>query len=180
MRCAAPLLKKLQTERSAMAANDHEYPATELQSAGLHSRGNSTGSFYKVEVRTSYHSPTVIGTGRDAFVIDHCWRYLPIVRGATQWGINIPMRQWDGDAADHGLFSYLVAEAHRWAFLAFLDAHQAAGALCIQTRLVEVQLIRSYDTKELGVGPVQIQDFHKRGEFEPRAGAAPGEGAESK
>lgn len=117
-----------------------------------HGSGNATDIGYKVEVRTSYHSPTVIGQGDDALVIDTFWRQLHIREGSTPFGVNIPVRRsWGRSILDHGLLTYVAAEAHRWAFLAYLEATQTAGTLCIETRLVEVECKTSYALTEKGV-----------------------------
>ena len=67
-------------------------------------------------------------------------------------GVNIPIKSWDAEAATHGLLCY-AAEAHRWAFLAAIEAGIAgpAGALCMETRLVKVVYHQEYSLKELGV-----------------------------
>jgi len=124
-----------------------ELPAVELHTGLSHGSGNGTKRFYKVEVRTTYSSPTVLGD----FVIDHCWRTLPIYEGRSQWGVNIPVQSWDRDGLDHGLVPYSVAEAHRWAFIACLEAKSVGGSLCIKTRLVEIEYHYSFSTKEVGV-----------------------------
>lgn len=124
-----------------------DYPAIELASASLHGSGTHTRTLYKVEVRTSYHSPTVL----DELVIDHCWRTLHIRRGGSPFAANIPLPAMDAEGADHGLVPYIAAEAHRWAFLAALEAVRPAGSLCVQTRLVAVELTTSFTTKETGV-----------------------------
>lgn len=132
-------------------------PELELSNAPVHGNGSSTGTFYKVEFRNISTMVTVIGDGQQPFpfVIDNYWRQLPLTRGATKWGVNIPIRSWDGEAADHGLVTYVAAEAHRWAFLAALEAGVggAGGALCVETRLVAVEFHKEYRTKELGVSP---------------------------
>lgn len=112
-----------------------------------HGSGSGTSTGYKVEVRTTYHAPTVIGT----FVIDGTWREWPVQEGAAPFGANVPIARLDRRLIEVGLLSYVAAEAHRWALLAALDAHKVMGALCIETRLVEVQLNYQYSTKETGV-----------------------------
>ena len=144
-------------------SKEHKAPALEIHSPGLHGSGTSTGTYYKIEFRNTSSMPIVIGDGRRPFpfVIDNYWRALPVCRGATEWGVNIPIRAWDGDAADHGLLSYVAAEAHRWAFLAALEAGVAGagGALCVETRLVAVELHRQHSTKEVGVTEAQSFAF---------------------
>ena len=143
-------------------------PAVELRDEGMHGSGSSTEHFYKVEVRTSYYAPTVIGGDEKSFVIDHCWRELPIYLGSTPWGQNVPIRSHDTHACEHGMVSHTAAEAHRWAFLAWLEANRITGTLCIETRLVKVEIKRSYQTKELGVSAAQVAHDHRESDFAPR------------
>lgn len=130
-------------------------PVLEIHSPGIHGSGNSTGKYYKVEYRSTTPMTKVIGNGQEPFpfLIDHYWRTLQITNAAQQWGVNIPIRPWEVDACKHGLLSYVAAEAHRWAFLAALESGVGGpgGALCVETRLVAVELQQSYSTKELGV-----------------------------
>jgi len=129
-------------------ANHKEYPEIELHRSDTHENGTLTQKMYKVEVRSSYYDPTVVDNG---FVIDFAWRTLPIVRGPSLYGMNVPVAYFDRDGVDHGLVSFTAAQAHRWAFHAWLEARQIAGSLCIQTRLVQVEFHRTHSIKEIGV-----------------------------
>lgn len=148
-----------------MSTKEITYPALELPSATKHGSGSSTGTYFKIEVRNNSSMPKVIGDAKVPipFVIDNYWRTLPIYRGATAWGVNIPIRSWhtDLEAADHGLVSYTAAEAHRWAFLAALEAGTVGGSLCIETRLVAVELHKTYTTKEKGVTASLSQSYRE-------------------
>jgi len=117
-----------------------------MPAAGLHGNGSMSGTCYKIEARNDSATPKVIDpNGAFPLVLDNSWRTVPIVRGAQQWGVNIPIRRWDADAADHGLVPYVVAEAHRWAFLAALEAGLggAGGLLCVETRMVAANSTRA-------------------------------------
>lgn len=127
------------------------YPALEMPSATVHGSESSTRTFYKIEVRTTYHTPKILGEGKNAFVIDHVWREIPIYEGHMPWASNVPVRHYDRDALDRGLVSRLVAEAHRWTFLAALEAGQLGGNLCIETRIVQIELSTTIKTREVGV-----------------------------
>ena len=146
-------------------------PVLEMRSPGMHGNGSSTQTFYKVEYRNTSSMTKVIGNGQDPFpfVIDHYWRTLGIGPGAQQWGVNIPCRRWDGEALGHGLVSYVVAEAHRWAFLAALEAGISGpgGAGCVETRLVAVKLQQQFSTEEIGVSPPITLGYKPDG-IEPR------------
>lgn len=147
-----------QAQEAQTVTETREYPAIELEHLAnkSHGNGSSTTLHYKVEVRTSYPQPKVLNTGgREPFVIDFCWRELPIRLGGTPFGTNIPIQTWDRDAAEQGMVSYIAAEAHRWGFLAWLDANEIGGTMCIETRLVKVEMQKTYKLTELGVGPVQ-------------------------
>ncbi len=134
-----------------------EYPEIELMSAEVHGEGSGHNHGYKVEVRTSYHDPTLIplADGK-VFVIDLVWREWPIREGVTPFGVNIPIKSWDRSNLDRGLVSYVVAEAHRWALLAHLEASTLAGSLCVQTRLVKVKLHYTYKLEEVGVTSANV------------------------
>jgi hypothetical protein len=157
--------------KQPMSKTEDRGPILETHSPGLHGNGNSTGTYYKVEYRSTTSMTKVVGDGREPFpfVIDHYWRTLSIQQGAQQWGVNIPIRPWDGEACKHGLVSHVAAEAHRWAFLAALEAGAAGagGALCVETRLVAVELQQSYSTKEIGVTPQMTLQYKPSG-IEPR------------
>jgi hypothetical protein len=155
-------------------------PELELHSPGLHGGGSQTGTYYKVEYRTTTSLSTVIGNPNEPFpfIIDHYWRSLEIALGATPYGANIPVRRWDTEAAKHGLVSYAAAEAHRWAFLAFLEAHSIGGGLCIETRLVAVKMQQQYSTEEIGVTAHQ-EYRHKPEAIAPRKPKLPTQFAEA-
>lgn len=114
-----------------------------------HGSGSGTQRLYKVEVRTTYPSPAKIGD----FVITGEWRVLPIRHETIPFAANIPSGWTERVAAAHGLglCSFEAAQAHRFAFLATLEAASTMGSLCIQTRLVQIELTYTYATKETGV-----------------------------
>jgi hypothetical protein len=144
-----------------------EMPSIELPSAGKHSSGTRHMTGYKIEVRTSYNNPTILGE----FVIDNVWREIPVIAGATPYGINIPVGEYDRKMlSDVGLLSYIAAEAHRWAFLAVVDSAKISGALCIETRFVKVKYSYSYTTEEIGVSEPHESMSYKRdvAAFKPR------------
>lgn len=155
-------------------------PELELNSRGNHGSGNSTSTYYKVEYRTTTSMSTVLGNPNEPFpfIIDHYWRTLQIIPSAQPWATNIPIRPWDADAAKHGLIPYVAAEAHRWGFLAFLEAKAIAGSLCVETRLVSVRFKQQWSTEELGV--TAHQEFkHKPDAVEPRKPQLPTQLAEA-
>jgi hypothetical protein len=72
----------------------------------------------------------------------------------------------------------VAAEAHRWAFLAALEAGMAGpgGALCVETRLVAVKFSQQYSTVEEGVTfPMTLHSCSrpKLGQRNPRFGEPP-------
>jgi hypothetical protein len=140
-------------------ASDSAMPALEMPAAGKHASGSGRQVGYKVEVRTSFSQPKKIGD----FTIDNVWREFPISEGATPWGNNIPVSVLDRRMLDYGLVSYPVAEAHRWALIAVLEASIMLGSLCVQTRLVQVEFRYTHETEELGVTPPMTSDsFFRR------------------
>jgi hypothetical protein len=158
-----------------------EYPEREVASAGKHGRGGGTQVLYKLEARTTYHTPNVL-THDEHFplVLDHCWRNIPITLGATKWGTNIPIRSWAADAAKHGCIPYEAIEAHRWAFIAWLEAMKVGGSLCIETRLVEVKFSYSYSVEEVGVSAPLKEVSRNKPAFSPRPKVEEGEANELK
>lgn len=140
-------------------------PALERPSAGVHGSGHSSEIGYKIEVRSSYSEPSVL---KD-FIIDTVWRVLPIIHGPNPWGANIPVREMDLNMLQHGLVSRVVAEAHRWAFLARLEAQHITGSLCIETRLVKVEVKTHYSTEERGVSDIVCAPFGRDKPFHERA-----------
>ncbi len=142
------------------SASDGEMPALEMPAAGNHGSGSGSDVGYKVEVRTSYCQPKKIGD----FTIDNVWREIPIREGATPWGNNVPVSLLHRRMLlEYGLVSYAAAEAHRWALIATIDASDFSGSLCVQTRLVQVELRYRHETEELGVTPPMRSDsFFRR------------------
>ena len=123
-------------------------PELELPSCGSHGNGGGTHIGFKVEVRSSYSQPTIID---NKIVIDNAWREFPIRPGATLFGANIPIKDWDADMLKHGIVSRVVAEAHLAALFAILEATRPSGALCVEARLVMVEYKYSYEIIEKGV-----------------------------
>lgn len=144
---------------------ESEYPRVELASAGSHGSSTHTRRGWKLEVRTTYHQPTVISAD---FVIDYAWRAIPITGKAVQWGTNIPVGLLDRGLIEHGFCGRTAIEAHRWAFLAWLESAHITGALCIETRLVEVEVVTSTTTKEIGVTDAAPANPWGRVETKPR------------
>jgi hypothetical protein len=131
-------------------------PALELPSAGRHDSGNSSCTYYKVEVRSSLTEPTVISLSdprKPPFVIDNYWREWPVGRENPEALVRVPVCSWDADALRYGLLSYTAAMTHAWGLVASLEAGigGAFGSLGIEIRLVEVRLNITYATEELGV-----------------------------
>jgi hypothetical protein len=138
-----------------------------------HGSGCSENVGYKLEVRTSYPNPTRIGD----FIIDGVWRVVPISGGVVPSWPNIPVSARDSEILGHGLVSRYVAEAHRWALLALMEANRSLGSLCIETRLVRIKYATTYSLREEGVSvALKAGDAHQAharshnmSEFLPRA-----------
>ena len=157
--------------KSPLSSSEHDTSAATLQAGEkvgkFYGRGSIPNTGYVIEVRTSYHQPTVL----EDFVIDNNWRRLPIMEGASAWGTNIPIHRSDRHMLEQGLLSYEVAQAHRWAFLSYLNALKIGGALCIETRLVKVSHTYTYATEEIGVGESHPSASYERdiAAFTPRS-----------
>lgn len=145
----------------------YSMPAIERPSASKHGSGHSTTQGYRLEVRTSSFTPKIIG---GSFVIDGVWRTVPVQEGSVPFGLNVPVTLWDREMLIRsGLVSRVAVEAFRWGFLAAMEASTPGGALCLETRLVKVELKVSYSTEEKGVSDVVSAPFGATDkEFHPR------------
>lgn len=165
-------MEKAMFEKKVNAAKlDTSKPEAPKPSGKNHGRGSSNGTYYKIEVCTIYPEPTILPIDQPPghFVIDNHWREWPIRLGGKPFAANIPVRQWDGHAAEYGMLSYIVAQSHRWALLAFLEANPGLHALCIKTRLVKIEFHEMHTTEETGVSdavgyPRHIEGFKSRSE----------------
>ena len=116
--------------------------------AGKHSSQFDSKIYYKLEARTDAGSPRSISHG---LILDDKWREVPI----KICEIGVPIRKWDRLAGDHGLATLPVIEALRYHFIASLEARGRGGALCVETRLVQVKTEYTFTTEEIGVTPAQ-------------------------
>lgn len=145
--------------------SNYAMPEIELPGHGRPSSGNGTFVGYKLELRSSYTHPTVIGK----FVIDNVWREFSILQGAAPFGVNIPIKEWDADMLKHGIVSRTVVEAHIAALFALLEATQPSGSLCIQARIVMVDYKWSYEIIERGVSDtIHAERYFEKSHFHPR------------
>lgn len=65
------------------------------------------------------------------------WKTIPFEKILPP-GVGIPTRTpCHGHIPHSNLLSYEAAQAIRWWFLAFLEAHMVTGSLCVETRLVK-------------------------------------------
>jgi hypothetical protein len=102
------------------------------------SSGTTTIKGYRPEVRTSYHTPSMI-SGQ---IVDAQWR--PIQTTSRPDNLGVPTGYFDRKLTEHGLFSMPQAEALRWWFICNAAAERPAGALCLETRLQEYTLTISH------------------------------------
>jgi len=61
-----------------------------------------------------------------------------------------------------------AAQAIAYMFLANLHADMIVGAMCIQARIVEIELTYSYSAKETGVGSIINYPIAAAGQFTAR------------
>jgi hypothetical protein len=122
--------------------------------------GSGTSRHYIVEARST-SDPKVV---TERFVLDHEWRQIPTC-GKPEQGIS--SLNWNALADQLRLMDHTCALAIAHTFLAQLNA-TIMGALCVEVRLVEVQLDYSYSTKEIGVGPIINRTDGEREKFVPR------------
>jgi hypothetical protein len=98
--------------------------------------GTMTG--WRIEYRCTSHHARVVG----GMILEPTWRELPIdwAKDDRALPTKIPVGRLYRDLIDHGLLSYCGAQAHRWAFIAALDAATFLGAHDIETRLIPYKL----------------------------------------
>lgn len=149
------------------AKKDDAAPDAKKPELKSHGSGQSTATFYKVEVRTSYTTPQILQT-EPPFIVDGTWREWPIGLGPKPFSVNVPIRSWCRNAADHGVVPYEAAEAHRWALLSAIDAMGGGGIFCVETRLVAVEFHETYSLTEKGVSDPQRMVGRAWGSFKDR------------
>lgn len=93
-------------------------------------RSNSSGTRtgYTVEARYSYIEAISIA----GQIFDTRWKHVSFEENSTG---GIPSPVWCRELREHGLYTYIVAQALRWWFHAVADAN--GPSMCLETRLVE-------------------------------------------
>ena len=108
------------------------------------SSGNSSHIGYVPEVRTSYHEPIFVG----GQIVDSEWRQIKVER---EYGlVGIPDGYFDAKLRENDLWGFTQAQAIRWWFMARADGERAMGSMCLETRLVKVKLLETYEKKSIG------------------------------
>lgn len=123
-----------------------------------HGQGSSTQRVYIVEARNNYPVPKE----HCGMILDKEWRHVQFDQGRT----GVPVTVWNAEAARLGFLNYeaALALAH-W----FLASDGVLGGLCLEARLVEIDFIYKYETKERGVGPSISQlEMQRATKWEPR------------
>lgn len=105
------------------------------------SNGTSTMKGYRPEVRTSYHTPSLVA----GQIVDSEWRPIDFKSGDGVLGI--PQGYFDKKLSEHHLLGYAAAEAIRWWFLAIAKAERATGSLCLETRLQQYDVVLTHSVK---------------------------------
>lgn len=98
--------------------------------------GTMTG--WRIEYRCTSPHARVVGQT----IIEPTWRELPVdwAKDDRALPTKIPVGRLDRDLIDHGLLSYSAAQAHRWAFIAALEAATFLGSHDLETRLIPYRL----------------------------------------
>ena len=102
------------------------------------SSGENRAVGYRPEIRTSYHSPSLVA----GHIVDSEWRPIKFENRNDIFGV--PSGYFDKQLAEHGLLSYAQAETIRWWFMAQAESERAVGALCLETRLQAYDLVTTY------------------------------------
>lgn len=137
--------------------------------------GSGTQRLYRVEVRNNSNQPLVLplASGKH-FAVGREWTPLPVEHHDQVQGMGaVPSGFNERVAKAHyvGAVGYNAAQAHRYIFLASIDAG-AFGGFCVETRLVAVELKYSYETRNVGVSaPVTYLD-HINEKFAPLNGGS--------
>jgi len=133
---------------------------------------NSTGIYYKVEVRRYGVTPKVLQTDnpRTPFVIDDKWKEWPVtlVLGPAP-APSMPVRFFDRHATEHGLLTYEAAMGHLHGIFALLET--TYDHYCVQCRLVAYDWEERYSYTEKSVGAPIIEARRPWDDFKTRAEA---------
>ena len=152
---------------------------------GKYGNGRGTERLYAIEARTTYPEPQMV----NGMILTREWR-------------RVPIRHVDGGALIEADPRQIAATPHVPAGYRFPAAKLAEGlaardqavllaqrfhmqpdgriGLCIQTRLVEVEVTYSYDTKEIGVTePYSMFEATRWLQTSPREDASPAGSAEA-
>jgi hypothetical protein len=102
------------------------------------SSGETRMTGYRPEVRTSYHTPSLVA----GQIVDSEWR--PISYKTGEGILGIPHGYFDKQLSEQGLLGYAAAEAIRWWFMAAAEAERPLGALYLETRLQSYSVVLTH------------------------------------
>lgn len=120
-----------------------------------HGNGSGTQRVYIVEARSTFTEPQP----HRGMILDQRWRRVNFDRGAP----GVPVNLLNAEAERLGFLNYAAALALAHWFLA------APSGICIEARLVQVEFIYKYETKECGVGPAMNHvEMIRAAKWEPR------------
>lgn len=123
-----------------------------------HGSGNGSEILYVVEARMNYPEPKEY----NGMILDREWRQVQFPKAP----LGVPNSAFDPHARQIGLLGYDTAMALAHWFM----AAPLLGSLCVETRLVKVKYSFTFDTEEIGVGPVmEVYETRRHTKFEPRA-----------
>lgn len=145
-------------------------PVAEKPEPKSHGSGSSSGTYYKIEVR-SWHIPRILAdreNPRTPFVIDKDWKewHISLTYGDGP-APSMPCGYFERHPAEHGLMSYNAAMGHLWGMYAFLAANHMD--LCVQARLVACKYQESWSVTEESVSDVIMPPRLPCDAFMPRA-----------
>lgn len=128
-----------------------------------HGNGSGSTRVFVVEARSTYSQPQK----HCGMILDDKWREVHFPKAL----IGVQNLCMYADAIQHGFMNYEAAMALAHWFLAEPtdDKTFPFPALCIETRLVEIEYKYEYSTKEIGVGPaLNMLETRRATTFQPR------------
>ena len=144
-----------------------------MSEAKSHGSETGSGKFYRVEARATH---LLGGEPKNVhgMLLTSEWREIQTV--ALQSGvaigadaITVPADPWNSIARDHG---FLAREAAYTLALRFQLDSMGRAHLCIETRLVEINLSYGWSAEEMGVTePLSLFDMLRYLKTEPRVAA---------
>lgn len=142
-----------------------DYPTGPDEFPRKASNGSGSMKGYSVEARYAYPSPKMFAGN----LLDARWSTVQFVETIPPFGVPNGRRYSEPWLRNTGLYTYQAAQALRWWFLAAAEAE--FSVLCIETRLVEHDIVYSYGST--ATKPVALIGGDDRSSIMPDWGKQP-------